>query len=108
MALLTVIGNSSVEVEKVAIWWAFVWFGLGFFAAMLSQWTRFRETGLFTVHARYVAIQLEHPEFTADYADRVVDSETSAKNYRFATHSLFFASSTLFLVGAFTALDAIT
>lgn len=108
IALLTLVGNASATVENRALFYAFVWFGVGLFLALLAS-LAFPLSQMFYMQSSntegWKAQAEKHGQEYPESGDR---DDVRGEILLTSTIVLAFLSIVFFIIGSFVALDAIT
>ena len=108
LSLLTLVGNSSVEVEKVALYWAFFWFGGALVTGLLSSILAAVSQINYMMSSTEEGWKAQAESYGKAYPnDGTNDDRLGDRATLFALSSAIF-SLILFIVGSFVALGAIT
>lgn len=108
LALLTLVGNSGAIVERRALFWAFIWFGAGMMATLISSILFALSQMFFMQSSNEEGWKAQATYHGTSYPkdgtrdDQIGDVTISA------TIILAILALVLFLCGSFVALDAIT
>ncbi len=108
IALLTLVGNTGVEVEHRALFFAFIWFGAGLFLTLVASLTFALSQMFFMQSSNTEGWKAQAAKHGHEYSENGDLDDRRGDTFLASTIVLALFSIVFFIIGSFVALDAIT
>ncbi|WP_209348743.1 hypothetical protein [Pontixanthobacter sp. CEM42] len=108
ISLITLVGNSDIQVDKYALYWSFVWFSIGLVFAMFANILGAMSQDRMASAAHWTAIEAEARSVQLEYERRSKAHAKSGNSLFRASMASSFLALVLFVSGAMVALGAVT